>query len=75
MAKKNDLAINGGKPVKTTPYGSGPKHLPAEKDAVSKVLDRGVLTFARGPEVMALREKWARLYGAKYCLPPPETGF
>lgn len=68
MPTKPALAINGGKPVKTTPYGAGPKHLPAEKDAVCAVLDRGSLPFARGPEVMALREKWAALYGAKHCI-------
>ena len=68
MAAKSRLAVDGGKPVKTTPYGSGPKHLPAEKDAVCKVLDRGALTFSRGPEVMALRETWATMYGVKHCL-------
>lgn len=68
MAKATVLAINGGKPAKTTPYGVGPKHLPAEKAAVEAVLDRGTLPFSRGPEVMALREKWAAMYGAKHCV-------
>jgi dTDP-4-amino-4,6-dideoxygalactose transaminase len=68
MSRKDELAIKGGLPVKTTPYGSGPKHLPQEKEAVCQVLDRGTLPFARGPEVMALREKWAAMYGAKYCV-------
>ena len=68
MAKASQLAINGGAPAKTTPYGSGPKHLPEEKAAVCAILDRGALDFARGPEVMALREKWARMYGVKHCI-------
>lgn len=68
MPRQSNLAIHGGQPVKTTPYGSGPKHLPEEKAAVNAVLDRGVLTFSRGPEVMALREKWAALYGVKHCV-------
>ena len=54
MSRKPALALHGGAPVKTVPYGSGPKHLPAEKAAVNAVLDRGALTFSRGPEVMAL---------------------
>ncbi|NPV45444.1 MAG: DegT/DnrJ/EryC1/StrS family aminotransferase [Armatimonadetes bacterium] len=68
MPRAAELAINGGKPAKTTPYGSGPKHIPAEKEAVCKVLDRGQLPFSRGPEVMALREKWAKMYGATHCI-------
>jgi perosamine synthetase len=68
MTTSVQLAINGGVPAKTTPYGSGPKHLPGEKAAVCAVLDRGTLPFARGPEVMALREKWAKMYGARFCI-------
>ncbi len=68
MPTQPKLALDGGRPAKTTPYGAGPKHLPQEKEAVCAVLDRGTLPFARGPEVMALREKWAALYGAKHCL-------
>lgn len=68
MPRKSDLALDGGQPAKTTPYGAGPKHLPQEKEAVCRVLDRGVLTFSRGPEVMALREKWAAMYGVKHCV-------
>lgn len=66
--RKAKLAIMGGKPAKSTPYGSGPKHLPSEKDAVCAVLDRGALEFARGPEVMALRETWAKLHGVPHCV-------
>lgn len=68
MPRADQLAMNGGKPAKTTPYGAGPKHLPAEKAAVAAVLERGELPFSRGPEVMALREKWAAMYGAKHCI-------
>jgi dTDP-4-amino-4,6-dideoxygalactose transaminase len=68
MPRATELALNGGKPAKSTPYGTGPKHLPAEKAAVCAVLDRGELPFSRGPEVMALREKWAAMYGAKHCV-------
>lgn len=68
MPTQSKLALDGGRPAKTTPYGAGPKHLPQEKEAVCAVLDRGTLPFARGPEVMALREKWAAMYGAKHCI-------
>jgi perosamine synthetase len=68
MPSPSALAIHGGTPAKTTPYGSGPKHMPHEKAAVCEVLDRGVLTFSRGPEVMALRETWAAMYGVKHCV-------
>ena len=68
MAKLEPLAINGGPKAKTTPYGTGPKHVVAELNAVKKILERGAITFARGPEVMELRDKIQKLYGAKHCI-------
>ncbi|NOZ21071.1 MAG: DegT/DnrJ/EryC1/StrS family aminotransferase [Planctomycetes bacterium] len=68
MARLEELAINGGPKAKKHPYGVGPKHLVAELKAVKKILERGAIQFARGPEVMELREKLCKLYGAKHCI-------
>ncbi|MBM4043759.1 MAG: DegT/DnrJ/EryC1/StrS family aminotransferase [Planctomycetes bacterium] len=69
MARKIEkLAIDGGPKAKQHPFGSGPKHVPSEKDAVCRVLDRGSIPFARGPEVMELRAAFSKLYRAKHCI-------
>ncbi|MEW6357461.1 MAG: DegT/DnrJ/EryC1/StrS family aminotransferase [Planctomycetota bacterium] len=68
MTKPEELAINGGPKAKKYPYGTGPKHVVGELNALKKILERGAIQFARGPEVMELREKFRRLYGAKHCI-------
>jgi len=68
MPKPEALAINGGPKAKTVPFGAAPKHAVSELNAVKKILERGAITFARGPEVMELREKTKKLYGAKHCI-------
>lgn len=69
MAKKLEkLALHGGTPVKTTPFGSGPKHHLKEWQAVRKIFERGSIPMTRGPEVMALRQAFCRLTGLKYAV-------
>ena len=68
IAKLELLAMDGGPKAKKSPYGRGPKHAATELKALKTILERGAITFTRGPEVMALREKMARLYGVKYCI-------
>lgn len=68
MAKSDLLAIHGGPKAKAHPYGTGPKHVVGEMKALQKILERGQIQFARGPEVMELRETFRRLYGAKFCI-------
>lgn len=70
MSKKQlvRLAIHGGPKAVTNVAPRQPKHDPSELKAVEKVLSRGKITFARGPEVMELRKRFQKLYGSKYCV-------
>jgi len=62
------LAIEGGRPVRTTPFPAGAKHSLAEWRAVKPIFERGTIHMTRGPEVMALREKFKKLFGMKYAV-------
>ena len=72
MAKRRaaprKLAIHGGNPVRTKAFPSQRKHNLAEWRAVKPIFERGAINMARGPEVMALREKFAKLFGMKYAV-------
>jgi dTDP-4-amino-4,6-dideoxygalactose transaminase len=68
MSKQTELALNGGTPVKTTPFGGGPKHLLKEWQAIRNVFERGSIPMTRGPEVMALRQAFCKLTGMKYAV-------
>jgi perosamine synthetase len=61
------LAINGGTPVRQTPLSYG-RHCIDEKDiqAVSEVLRGDFLTC--GPKIHELEEKLCQITGAKYCV-------
>ncbi len=62
------LAIEGGRPVRTAPFPAGAKHDLAEWRAVKPIFARGTIHMTRGPEVMALREKFKKLFGMKYAV-------
>lgn len=69
MAKRTEkLALHGGTPVKTVPFGSCPKHSLDEWQAIRKVFERGSIPMTRGPEVMALRHAFCKLTGVKYAV-------
>ena len=70
MAKRSPekLAIHGGEPVKTTPYGAGPKHGLDEWEAIRPIFERGTIDMTRGPEVMKLRERFKRMFGMKHAV-------
>jgi perosamine synthetase len=64
-----DLALFGGSPV--LPPGSHrlwPIVTDAERSAVARVLDRGILSGPFAPEAMALQEEFADFVGARHCL-------
>jgi dTDP-4-amino-4,6-dideoxygalactose transaminase len=61
-------AIEGGPPVRVAPFPSGAKHNLAEWRAIKPIFERGVIQMTRGPEVMALREKFKKLFGMKYAV-------
>ncbi|MBU0716390.1 MAG: DegT/DnrJ/EryC1/StrS family aminotransferase [Verrucomicrobia bacterium] len=68
MKKTEKLAIHDGKPIKQTPFGRGTKHNLNEWKAIKPIFERGTIQMARGPEVMALREKFKRLFGMQYAV-------
>lgn len=71
------LAISGGVPIRTNPF---PAHITTgaeEMDAVSRVINSGVLSkylgcwheqFMGGDEVCALEREWAEYYGKKHAI-------
>lgn len=73
MSGKNTLALFGGEPVRRAPF---PRYNPIgaeEREAVVRVVDSGRLSgfmgawtdgFYGGPEVRALEEEWAAVYGS-----------
>ena len=67
--RKSDLAIKGGKPVNTKPWGDGPFHFNEEISALKKLLSGPALPLARGKAVMAYREGLKKLYGMKFAIP------
>jgi dTDP-4-amino-4,6-dideoxygalactose transaminase len=62
------LAIEGGPPVRVAPFPTGAKHSLAEWRAIKPIFERGAIQMTRGPEVMALREKFKKLFGMKYAV-------
>jgi dTDP-4-amino-4,6-dideoxygalactose transaminase len=67
------LALFGAPPVIARgtagdPHVGWPIITDAERRAVARVLDRGVLSGPFAPEAMALEEEFARYVGARHCL-------
>lgn len=74
---RHDLAIFGGKPVRTAPFPAYNPLGPEEKRAVAEVLDSGNLSqflgtwsadFHGGPRVQALERAWAERFGVKHAV-------
>ncbi|MDD5286877.1 MAG: DegT/DnrJ/EryC1/StrS family aminotransferase [Desulfuromonadaceae bacterium] len=71
------LAINGGTPVRNTPFPGYNTIGDEEKRAVMEVLDTGVLSkflgtwhpdFYGGPRVQKLEKEWAEYFGVKHAV-------
>jgi perosamine synthetase len=71
------LAINGGTPIRTTPFNRYRTIGDSEESAVSRVLKSGNLSgfygsfhdgYLGGPEVQALESEWAKYFGAKFAV-------
>jgi dTDP-4-amino-4,6-dideoxygalactose transaminase len=63
------LAIDGGTPA--VPPGAvapWPRIGPADREAVMRVLDRGVLWGVDAPETTALQREWSHYVRARHCL-------
>jgi len=73
----SNLAIYGGKPVRTKKFPAYRVIDEQEKEAVCRVLDSGVLSrylgawhedFYGGPEVRLLEKEWAVYFGVKHAI-------
>jgi len=71
------LAINGGKPIRTKKFLSQNPIEQEERDAVQRVLDRGILTSYRANkdyykgdfEIKALVEEFCEMFGWEFAIP------
>lgn len=72
-----ELAIHGGKPVRVKPFPAYVTVGEEEKDAVTRVIDSGVLSrylgawheqFMGGPEVQLLEREWAAHYKMRHAI-------
>jgi dTDP-4-amino-4,6-dideoxygalactose transaminase len=64
-----DLALAGAKPtVESSRHRPWPAIGEAERSAVLRVLDRGILSGSHAPEATALEDEFAAWIGAEYCL-------
>jgi perosamine synthetase len=79
--RRSELAINGGKPVRTKPWLDNFTIGKEEKSAAMRVLDSGYLSlfegshhpdapfsFYGGPEVRKLEQEWNEFYSVKYSV-------
>lgn len=75
--RQGKLAVNGGKPVREQPFPAYNTIGSAEKAAVNRVLDSGVLSefvgvwgeyFNGGSQVRELEKEWADWFGVKHAV-------
>lgn len=62
------LAINGGTPVKTTPYGTGKRFGKEELKNLEEALEQNTLFYWKGNMTKRLCQKFADMYGAEHCV-------
>lgn len=62
------LALYGGKPVKTIPYGTGKRFGKEELTNLAEALEQNTLFYWFGNMTKRFTSKFAELYGAKYCV-------
>ncbi len=62
------LAIHGGTPVKTTPYGTGKRFGKEELAYLEEALNQNTLFYWKGNMTKRFCEKFAKMYGAEYCV-------
>ncbi|MCL2158618.1 MAG: DegT/DnrJ/EryC1/StrS family aminotransferase [Oscillospiraceae bacterium] len=62
------IALFGGNPVKTTPFGTGKRFGDEELMQLKEALEQQTLFYWHGKKVKAFCEKLAGMYGVKYCV-------
>lgn len=66
---QNRLALWGGSPViQAKQHCRWPILETEERQAINRVLDRGILSGANAPEALSLESEFAEYAGAQYCL-------
>lgn len=63
-----DLAIFGGEKVKNTPFGTGKRFGEEEMKHLREALEQDTLFYWTGRKVKEFTERFAALYGTKYCI-------
>jgi len=64
--KKDRLAIDGGSPLRTTPFNPWPHHGEDEIEAAASVLQSGRVNYWTGEEGRQFEEEYAAYCGCKY---------
>ena len=64
----NELAINGGKKVKTGPFGSGKRFGEEEKKQLMQVIDDDMLFYFLGKKVFEFQDAFALMHNCKHCV-------
>jgi perosamine synthetase len=62
------IALKGGKPVRTTPWPKWPVFTDKDKTDLAALLDDGRMTSITGPKVREFEEKYAAAFGARHAL-------
>jgi len=62
------LAINGGTPVKTAPFGTGGRFGAEELEQLREALEQQTLFYWSGKKVRAFCDRLAGIYGVKRCV-------
>ena len=62
------LAIFGGTPVKTTPYGTGKRFGKEELANLEEALEQNTLFYWFGNMTKRFCDKFAKMYGAEHCV-------
>lgn len=62
------IALYGGTPVKTTPYGTGKRFGKEELNLLEEALNQNTLFYWFGNMTKRLTKKFADMYNSKYCV-------
>lgn len=67
-APRDVLAIDGGPPVKATPFGTGRRFGPEEAEQLREALEQGTLFHRFGSKVRTFLERFGALHGVEHAV-------